>query len=407
MHNETPLILIVGILTVSAYYSGRVVKHIKLPSLIGYMLTGLIFGPSVLGSITEHGMGSLEFINAVALGFVAFTIGSELSLKSLKKLGYGIIAVILAESFLAFAIVFAGIYLLTSDISMALIFAAMAPASAPAGTVAVIQEFKAKGRLTTALYAVVGFDDGLAIFIFGFAFAAAKSILEKEMTGSVQGLADTLLLPAKEIVLSIIAGTIAGFVFCFAVRKLTQKRDRFILTFGFIMIACGVSQCFHLSLILTNLVIGFILVNTRSQDLVHDIGSQNSNLMPLLFILFFGLAGAHLNLSALPSLGVLGFIYILCRSTGLIVGARVGAVIGKLDDVIKKNVGLGILSQAGVAIGLSLVVLSEFKQLGSEHALAIGTTVITTITATCIFFEIIGPILTKVALSRAGEINQQ
>jgi Kef-type K+ transport system membrane component KefB len=163
----------------------------------------------------------------------------------------------------------------------------------------------------------------------------------------------------------------------------------------------------HLSLILTNLVIGFVMVNTRNQELVHKVGDQMGQVMPLIFILFFALAGSHLNLSVLPSLGAIGIVYILSRSAGLILGARVGATIGHVEEKIKKYIGLGILSQAGVAIGLSLIVMDEFSQLNNPHAAEIGSIVITSITATCIFFEVIGPIMTKVALEKAGEINAE
>ena len=134
-------------------------------------------------------------------------------------------------------------------------------------------------------------------------------------------------------------------------------------------------------------------------------------IMPLLFILFFCLAGAHLQISTLPALGSLGAVYIIGRTAGLIGGARVGAMIGHVDSKIKKYIGLGILSQAGVAIGLSLIVKHEFAQLDAKynlpHATTIGAVVLTTITATCIFFEIIGPILTKIALTKAGEIPHE
>jgi hypothetical protein len=117
------------------------------------------------------------------------------------------------------------------------------------------------------------------------------------------------------------------------------------------------------------------------------------------------LAGAHLNISALPSLGALGLVYIVARSVGLVGGARLGGQFGKVEDKVKKYVGMGILSQAGVAIGLALIVKHDFAAIGSIHADEIGITVITTITATCIFFELIGPVLTKIALTKAGEVN--
>jgi len=399
---------LLGAATIVAFYVGRVAKYGRLPSLIGYMIVGVILGPSVLHLFDETSMEGLSFITEIALGFVAFSIGSELNLSSLKRLGMGIISIIFAESFSAFALVLLVIYLLTRDLPLALVFGSMAPASAPAGTVAVIQEYKAKGSLTTTLYAVVGFDDGLAIIIFGFAAALAKNILIAEASGVSEGVAQALLDPAKEIALSLTIGGVAGLLFFRMVRGLRSGRDILIIVFGVILLCTGLSIRWHLSLILTNMMVGFVLANMRHESLLGRVTSPLHDVMPLLFVLFFCLAGAHLQLSALPSLGLVGVVYILGRSGGLIGGARLGAMFGHVEDKVKKYVGLGILSQAGVAIGLSLIVKHEFTLLDAKynapHAIKIGSSVLATITATCIFFEIIGPILTKIALRRAGEI---
>jgi len=399
---------LLGAATIISFYLGRVARLAKLPSLIGYMVVGVILGPSVLHLFDETSMEHLSFITEIALGFVAFSIGSELNLSSLKRLGMGIISIILAESFGAFIIVTVAMYLLTRDLPMSLIFGSMAPASAPAGTVAVIHEYKAKGSLTKTLYAVVGFDDGLAIIIFGFAAALAKNLLIAETSGASESILKALLEPAEEIILSLIVGGVAGLIFYRLVRGLQSTRDILIIVFGFILLCTGLSIRWHLSLILTNMVVGFVLANTRHESLLHRVTSPLSDVMPLLFVLFFCMAGAHLELSALPSLGIIGVVYILGRSAGLIGGARLGAAFGHVEANVKKYVGLGILSQAGVAIGLSLIVKHEFAQLDAKynlpHALSIGSSVLATITATCIFFEIIGPILTKVALKKAGEI---
>ncbi|MFZ2146451.1 MAG: cation:proton antiporter [Sedimentisphaerales bacterium] len=399
---------LLGVAIIVAFYAGRAARLVKLPSLIGYMVIGVILGPSVLHLFDESSMEQLSFITEIALGFVAFSIGSELNLTSLKRLGLGIISIIFAESFGAFFAVLLALYLLTRDLPLSLIFASMAPASAPAGTVAVIQECRSKGSLTTTLYAVVGFDDGLAIIIFGFAAALAKNLLIREASGISEGILGALLAPAKEIGLSFIVGGIIGLLFYHLVRRLQSARDIFIVVFGFILVCTGLSIRWHLSLILTNMFVGFVLANMRHESLLHRVTNPLLDIMPLLFVLFFCLAGAHLKLSALPALGTIGVVYIIGRSVGLIGGARIGASFGYVEDKVKKYVGLGILSQAGVAIGLSLIVKHEFTLLDAKynmpHALEIGSSVLATITATCIFFEIIGPILTKIALKRAGEI---
>lgn len=399
---------LLGVATIAAFYVGKVARLVKLPSLIGYMLVGVLLGPSLLNLFTESSMEHLSFITEIALGFVAFSIGSELNLSSLRRLGAGIISIILAESFGAFIMVTLAMYALTRDMPLALIFGSMAPASAPAGTVAVIQECKAKGSLTKTLYAVVGFDDGLAIIIFGFAAALAENILIVEASGASEGILHALIDPIREIGLSFLIGGVAGLLFYHLVRKLQSGRDIFIITFGFILLCTGLSTRWHLSLILTNMVVGFVLANSRHESMLHRVTSPLLEIMPLLFVLFFCLAGAHLQLSALPALGAVGVVYILGRTAGLIGGARIGAIFGHVENKVKKYVGLGILSQAGVAIGLSLIVKHDLAQLDAKfnipHAIEIGSSVLATITATCIFFEIVGPILTKAALKRAGEI---
>ena len=408
---DVSALTLLGLAVLAGFYMGRAARLVKLPSLIGYMVLGVLLGPSLFHLISEAEMERLSFITEISLGFVAFSIGAELSLSALRRLGVGIVSIIFAESFGAFLVVTAAIYLLTRDLPLAVIFGAMAPASAPAGTVAVIQEYRSKGNLTKALYAVVGFDDGLAIIIFGFAAAFAKNLLIGEITGHNGGVLSAMWRPMEEIGLSVLAGVIVGFAFCQMVRKLTGSREMLIVIFGAVLLATGLSLRWHLSLIMTNMVVGFFLVNTRREELVHRVMAPLMDIMPLVFILFFCLAGAHLELSALPALGGLGVVYILGRSAGLIGGARIGAMIGNVDEKVKKYVGLGILSQAGVAIGLALIVKHEFGMMDAEydlpHAAEIGAVALTTVTATCIFFEIVGPILTKVALSKAGEIPVQ
>jgi Kef-type K+ transport system membrane component KefB len=398
---------VIGVATIIAIYFGKTARKTGLPSLIGYMILGTLMGTSVLSLINENSLNQLQFITDIALGFVAFTIGSELNLRTLKRLGKGIILIILAESFAAFIIVGFAVYLLSGDLPMALVFGALAPASAPAGTVAVIQEYKAKGNLTKALYAVVGFDDGLAVIIFGFSAALAVRILQAESSEASSGMISSIMEPLLELGLSLGAGTVLGFIFSTLARKLRPLNELPALIFGFIALSIGLCMWFNLSLILTNMMLGFILANTTSMSSTRSIVGQLKGYMPLIFILFFFLAGAHLRLNALPALGILGVVYMIARTAGLMGGAWLGAVIGKSESKIRKYLGFGILSQAGVAIGLSIMAHQKFVEIGTPHALEIGAMIITTVTATSIIFEIVGPICAKFALSRAGEIPRR
>ncbi len=400
-----PVLMIVGIMTLAGFYFGKAMHFLRLPAIIGFMLLGVLIGPSVLNLLGEQLQGGFSFITEIALGFVALSIGLELSFAALKKQGLGILLIIVAESLAAFALVTLVLFLITRNIALALTFGSLAPASAPAGTVAVIQEYKAKGPLTKALYAVVGFDDGLAIIIFGFAFAVARSLLAGAHGGSGQALWLLIVTPLVEIALSFLTGGIMAVLFCLLARRLSSRRDIFVLTFATVLLTIGICQVLHLSLILTNLVIGLAVVNTQPQGLSEKIRDELTEVMPLLFVLFFVLAGSNLQLTLLPALGLIGVGYILSRSAGKIGGAWLASVATRAEPRIRKYVGIGILSQAGVAIGLSLVVKQVLTPMGDWGA-KIGTLVITTITATSIVFEIVGPILCKFGLKKAGEISK-
>jgi len=220
-----PALLLVGLTVILGYYFGKNMKFLKLPSIIGFMIFGVVLGPSLLNLLSTPMQQNLSFITNIALGFVALSIGMELKFSTLKRLGSGMVYVILFESFMAYIIVFAGLFLFTRNLPLSLLFAAVAPASAPTGTVAVIQEYKAKGNLTKALFAVVGFDDGLGIIIFGFSAAIAKNIILHESGATSSGLWATILIPLKEIGFSFLLGGLIGFVFSLLVSKLRNSDD--------------------------------------------------------------------------------------------------------------------------------------------------------------------------------------
>jgi Kef-type K+ transport system membrane component KefB len=401
-----PVLLIVGFMILAGLYLGKSMRFLRLPSIIGFMLAGVFLGPSISGFLGEELKSSIAFITEIALGFVALSIGLELRFSSLKSQGVSIILIIVAESLLAFTVVTAAVFLLTRNLPLALIFGALAPASAPAGTVAVIQEYRAKGNLTKALYAVVGFDDGLAIIIFGFAFAISRNLLLHQHGADSIALWRLILMPFFEILLSCLIGTVVAVFYRLLSRKLGERRDLFILTFATVLITVGLSQILHLSLILTNLVAGLVMVNTQPSSLTEKVKAELTEVMPLLFVLFFVLAGSNLHLGMLPALGALGAVYIAARSLGKVGGAWISATATRAEPKIRKYLGIGILSQAGVAIGLALVVKQTLTPMGQWGA-KIGSLVITTITATSIVFEILGPVLCRLGLQKAGEIPQR
>ncbi|MCD6583328.1 MAG: cation:proton antiporter [Candidatus Omnitrophica bacterium] len=394
------VLFFVGLALLVGFLGSKVSHRIKFPAVVGYLIGGLILGPSFLNIFNLNLLNNLGVFNDIALALVAFVIGSELHLSTLKKMGRSIITIIFSESFGAFLLVGLGVYLLTGKLYIALIFGAMAPASAPAGTAVVLQEYKAKGPLTNALYAVVGLDDGLAIIIYAFAASLAKISL----TGQSFSLLGLLGGPFVEIVGAISLGGIAGVTFGYLAKRLRKEAELLTVSLGVIFIVTGVAKYFHFSLILTNLVLGmffsniFLFLSRRTVDALNRIS------VPI-YVIFFVIAGAHLQLRLLSAMGILGVVYIVCRTLGLVGGSFLGATISRAESVIRKYLGLGILSQAGVAIGLAILVTREFSSLG-EVGKNLSLLVINTIAATTIIFEILGPIGTKIAITKAGEVRR-
>ena len=359
-----------------------------------YIITGVILGPDVLGVI-QLSSNEIEIVTNVALGFVAFIIGGELTRSLMKKMGKSIIAIIIGESFGAFILVFLGLYFLTNNIPEAIIFAAMAPASAPAGTVAVLQEYKAKGKLTESILAVVGFDDALAILIYAFSIALVGILL----SSSEFSVSNAIVTPLIEIAGALLIGFIVGGSFSFILKRLVEREEILVVSLTAIFVTAGISLFFGVSLILACMALGMMVINIYPIDNKPIFDHVKSISLPV-YILFFVVAGVGLNIGLLLTIGLLGGVYVICRSFGLIGGSYLAALASKADPVIRNNLGFGILSQAGVAIGLALLVYHKLTAMGMPE---LGSLVITTIAATTVVFEIIGPLLARFAIIRSGE----
>ncbi|MFW6234727.1 MAG: cation:proton antiporter, partial [Spirochaetota bacterium] len=345
----------------------------------------------------------LSFVTEIALGFVALTIVFEFNLKQMKGQAGQLVRIVAWESVLAFTFVTLLVYLVTFQLPLAVLFGAIAVTTAPAGTVAVVQETRARGRFTSTLLAVVGFDDVSAILIFGFALALTKFLLGVEAgLGEGVDVIPLIAAPFTEIGLSVAIGITTGLAAGLLSRTLGQSRDVFILTLATVFLLSGLSQVVPMSLVLTAMTAGAMITNTQSRTVVEPIAGYISEVTPAVFVLFFALAGAHLDLSLLPSVGAAGMVYVIGRAGGKIFGASIGARRGKAPENVQKYLGLSILSQAGLAIGLALIALQELSPLGPEGE-AVARTVIVTITATSVIFELVGPILTRYSLDKTGE----
>ncbi len=373
---------------------GKGTHILKITGVVGYIIAGIIIGPEVLGIVKLTPI-EIETITNLALGFVAFIIGGELTFSLMKKMGKSITAIIIGESIGAFIVVFLGIYLITHHLPEAIIFAAMAPASAPAGAVAVIHEYKAKGKLTSAILAVVGFDDGLAIFIYAFAIAFASLIL----TSGIFSASNLIITPFIEIGGALLIGAGNGIFFGFILKRLFEKEQIIAIALTSILLTSGLSLMLGVSVILSCMALGMVVINIFPQDNKPVFEHIKTISLPI-YVVFFVIAGLNLHIGLLLVSGLLGLVYIICRSMGLIGGSYLAALLSKADPLIRDNIGFGILSQAGVAIGLALLASNKLVDLGRPE---LGTLIVTTIAATSVVFEIIGPLSARFAIMRAGE----
>ena len=391
-------LLIAGIAIGLGFLIGKGTHFLKITGVVGYIITGIIIGPDVLGIIQLTPV-EIETMTNLALGFVAFIIGGELTISLLRKMGKSIIAIIIGESIGAFAVVFLGVYLLTNNLPLAILFAAMAPASAPAGTVAVIHEYKAKGKLTNAILAVVGFDDGLAVLIYAFSIAVV-GILVSSGAFSVSNL---FMTPLMEIGGALLIGAGIGAIFAVVLKRLIEREEFIAVTLTAILVTAGLSLLLEVSLILSCMAMGMMVINVYPKENRPVFDHIKSISLPI-YILFFIIAGINLHLGLMLTIGAIGIVYIICRSTGLIGGSYLAALASKADPVIRNNIGLGILSQAGVAIGLALLASQKLASLGMPE---VGTIIVTTIAATTVVFEVIGPLSARIAITRSGEARKR
>ncbi len=401
IHFEPNILAVIGLIIAVSFLGSKLFQRFGIPQVVGFIVIGVILGPSVLNIVPLELSGELIFISEIALGLIGFDIGSHLLLGELRRLGRSILFILLFEAVGTFLLVAAGIYLFTQSLHTALIFGALASATAPAATVDVLAEYDAKGPLTTTLLAVVGMDDALALVLFSLAAALAESLLAA--AGPPSWL-QVLELPLIEIGGSLVLGVGLGLLLDQIMCRMRVQHDAMAVSIGFVFLGVGMSEAFGFSLILTTMILGMVVVN-RCPEHGRHIRYTIEQAGPVIYVLFFTLVGARFQISLLPTMGLLGVAYVLLRSGGKFLGAWLGGTVGGAEPVVRNNLGLGLLSQAGVAIGLALSSANRFSGYGEEGQ-ALGALIINVITATTFVVQIVGPICVKFAISRAGEIGR-
>lgn len=391
----------------------RVAKIMKLPAVTAYLVAGILVGPYVLGSFGVPGLGfismedikSYELIPDVALGFIAFLIGNEFRIAQLKSTGkqatvIGIVQAVAATLLVDAALI--GLHFLIPDklpLPSAIVLGAVASATAPAATLMVVKQYKSKGPLTDILLPIVALDDAVGLVLFAVSFGVAKALIH----GSVDVLS-IVVEPILEVVLSLALGFLMGVVFTFTEKFFHSRSKRLAVSVTFVFFTVAVSMLefeiggIHIafSSLLSCMMLGTVFCNMC--DFSEELMDRIDRWTAPLFVLFFVISGAELELSTFKELVVvcIGVAYIAFRSLGKYLGARLSAKSVKCDKNIVKYLGITLLPQAGVALGMAL----KAETLGAEGMVVTNITLFSVL-----IYELVGPFLTKVALTKAGEIK--
>ncbi|MDD3050104.1 MAG: cation:proton antiporter [Candidatus Cloacimonetes bacterium] len=388
----------VGFLMICGYIFGYLSEKIKLPAITGYIIAGIIVGDSGLKFIHAPNSELLHNLSEVTLSFIAVIIGGEFSFSKLKRYGKKVIIIAFTQMLFAFALVSTGLILVGLPQYAAFLLGAISAATAPAATVVIIEKLKAKGEFVDYLYGIVALDDAGTIILFSVVFAFSVSAF----TGDVPRLELAVWHAFKEIVVSVIIGTIAGFIIHYSTIRKNSTNEIKIISLGIMLISTSIAISLHVSALIANMTIGMILINMSRKNL--RIFTAFEPLTPPLYAVFFAVAGTELNVQILkdPHVLLAGAVYILMRGLGKYLGIFTGAVVTKSPEVVRKYLGLSMLPQAGVAIGLSLFIQASPLLKTASDDVKLNVIKIINIVSVAVFFnELIGPPLSEIAILKS------
>ena len=409
-------LLAIGVAVMAGLLMTRVLKKLNVPAVTAYLIAGLLIGPNCLGGLIKvPGLGfhsfeeveSFGLISDVALGFIAFAIGNEFRLSALRKTGRQATVIAVFQALTATVLVDLGLLLLhvflkeKLPVSTCLTLGAIATATAPAATLMVVNQYKAKGHLTDLLLPIVALDDAVGLIVFAISFGVAKAL-----NSGVFSVTSMLVNPLVEIVLSLGMGALLGLLFNWMERWFHSNSKRLNLAVAFVILASGLSKMnialgggveIGFSPLLMCMMMGTIFCNLC--DFSEEIMYKTDRWTAPLYVLFFVLSGAELDLRVFGDLAVvgIGLVYILTRSAGKYLGASFSARMTKCEPKICKYLGITLLPQAGVALGMSVTVAAE---LGAE-----GAVIRDIVLFSVLVYELVGPMLTKWALTKSGDIQ--
>ena len=400
--NFLNILLLLGIALFGGTIGGSFFAKIRFPSVVGYIVIGIIIGRTGLNLINLEVLTDLKPFNYFALGLIGFMIGGELKKDFILKHGKQFISILMFEGLTAFLIVALSVscvsYFLSGNLSnsiaLGLLLGAIASATAPAATTDVLWENKARGPITSTVFGIVALDDALALMLFAFAASIAQILSGSKNVGIIV----SILLPIYEMAGAVIIGSITGIILNYLFKSRYEKEKILVLSLGLIILTLGLAITFKTDMLLAAMACGVIVANSnpkKSKEVFNVIGQYT----PPIFTLFFVLVGANLAIANMGLLTIiLAIVYLFGRTAGKMLGAAVGARIGKAPLSVQKYLPFCLFSQAGVAIGLSI--LAEQKFSGP-----LGNSIVIIITATTFIVQIIGPTLVKYAVTKGKEVG--
>lgn len=385
-------LLSAGLILLLGFVGARLLKYVRLPSVTAFLIVGILIGPHILNIVTEEIFTASDFFSNLVLGIIAFSLGENFRLEEIKKGMKQIMWISFIAAFGTWVLVSAAIVvyfiIVKVPIYPAIVLGAAASATAPAATVLVIREYRASGLLTEFLLKVVAIDDAWCLIFAALAIAFANAMRAEVFQISI------IFAGLGEIFGALIIGAVLGYIFSFLSRFVKTSEEFLVYIFGFILLNVGLSIAINVSVLLSSMMMGLVVINLAREN--YKFFEILRTVDAPLYLVFFILAGAHLDFSILHKMGVVGLLYIIFRVIGKVYGAKIGAKISNAPKPIENWLGLGLTPQAGVALGIGLVAKSTFPEFGNY--------IFTVIAATTVIFELIGPLLTKYSLIKVGEI---
>jgi Kef-type K+ transport system membrane component KefB len=387
----------IGMILLFALFAGHLVKFLRVPEVTGYIAAGIAVGPHGLGWISHSNLQSLQLFSQVALGLILFSIGAIFERSRMQQMGKKLALITGIESMLVALLISVAMLLAGQSLPVSLMLGAIAIETAAATTLMVMRECNSAGPLTDTMVGVIGMNNIVCLTCFSL-IAAAIEIAGGEIAGGGwYGVYSAAYPLIWQFVGSTALGFLIGLLLATWSSRVIEKGETLILLIGCVLLCVGVSQLLQLSALIASLAVGATMVNfsDASRRLFSALGQTD----PPLYAIFFVIAGADLNLGLVTTVGTLGFIYLLARSAGKLAGAWLGARLSAMSPEVQKTLGLGLLSQAGLAVGLTLTIGERFPD--------IAPTVNTIVLSAVVIFEILGPVATRFVLTRSGEVRPQ